>query len=110
MAPVRDLIFMILWRDLVLIFTIAIRFIADDKGAFTGALGLLFDASPLFGAPRAKVRLLPHRLSIQLFVDQKPNVQRFVLVTDGHKITHVAVEEDPSQVTVTASDKVLAQL
>ena len=34
---------------------IAIHFIADDQGAFTGALGMLFDASPLLGAPRSKV-------------------------------------------------------
>ena len=33
-----------------------IHFVADDKGAFVGSLGLLFDASPLLGAPRSKVR------------------------------------------------------
>jgi hypothetical protein len=35
---------------------IEIRFIADDKGAYTGALGLLFDATPRLGGPRSKVR------------------------------------------------------
>ena len=41
---------------------IAIHFIADDKGAFIGSLGLLFDAAPLLGGPRSKVhhRLLKH--------------------------------------------------
>ena len=33
----------------------AVHFIADDQGAFTGALGMLFDASPLLGGPRSKV-------------------------------------------------------
>ena len=36
---------------------VEIHFIADDAGAFTGAAGLLFDASPLLGAPRSKVSL-----------------------------------------------------
>ena len=35
-----------------------IHFIADDKGAFIGALGMLFDASGLLGAPRSKVGTL----------------------------------------------------
>lgn len=34
---------------------IAVRFLADDKGAFTSAVGLLFDASPKLGGPRAQV-------------------------------------------------------
>lgn len=32
-----------------------IRFIADDTGAFISALGLVFDASPIFGGIRSKV-------------------------------------------------------
>lgn len=36
---------------------LAIRFIADDKGAFVGALGLLFDASERLGGPRSKVSI-----------------------------------------------------
>ena len=41
---------------------VAIHFIADDKGAFIGSLGLLFDAAPLLGGPRSKVHscLLEH--------------------------------------------------
>ena len=35
--------------------SLEIHFIADDTGAFTGAAGLLFDASPMLGAPRSKV-------------------------------------------------------
>lgn len=33
-----------------------VRFIADDTGAFTTALGLVFDASGLLGGLRAQVR------------------------------------------------------
>ncbi|KAI0791377.1 Redoxin [Abortiporus biennis] len=66
-----------------------IRFIADDTGAFIGALGMLFDASSLLGAPRSK---------------------RFVIITEGDKITHVAVEPEPAKVTVTGADKILALL
>lgn len=32
-----------------------VRFIADDKAELTLALGMLFDATPLLGGPRAKV-------------------------------------------------------
>lgn len=42
---------------LIFFFKIAIRFIADDTGAFTSSVGLLFDASPLLGYPRSKVRV-----------------------------------------------------
>ena len=33
-----------------------VRFIADDKADLTIALGMLFDATPLLGGPRSKVR------------------------------------------------------
>ncbi|KAF7986764.1 hypothetical protein HWV62_20354 [Athelia sp. TMB] len=66
-----------------------VRFIADDTGAFTGALGLLFDANALLGAPRAK---------------------RYVIVTEGDTVEHIALEEDPTQVTVTSADAVLVLL
>jgi len=33
-----------------------VRFIADDKAELTLALGMLFDATPLLGGPRSKVR------------------------------------------------------
>ncbi|KAI0631600.1 Redoxin [Trametes polyzona] len=66
-----------------------VHFIADDQGAFVGALGMLFDASALLGAPRSK---------------------RFVAVTEGDTITYLAVEPNPGEVTVTAADKVLPWL
>ncbi|KZT01681.1 Redoxin [Laetiporus sulphureus 93-53] len=66
-----------------------IHFIADDKGAFVGALGMLFDATERLGAPRSK---------------------RFVLVTEGDTITELAVEPVTSGLTVTAADKILPLL
>lgn len=35
-----------------------IQFLADDKGAFTSTLGLLYDATPHLGGPRSKVRVV----------------------------------------------------
>lgn len=37
---------------------LAVHFVADDKGAFTSAVGLIFDASPFLGGPRSKVDVL----------------------------------------------------
>jgi peroxiredoxin len=37
-------------------------------------------------------------------------MQRYVLITNGMTVETVAVEPDPTQITVTAADKVLAQL
>jgi len=67
----------------------AVRFIADDKGAFTSALGLLFDASDRLGGPRSK---------------------RYVIVADNNKVTTIAVEQVPGDITVTAADKILASI
>ncbi|KAF9476288.1 peroxiredoxin [Pholiota conissans] len=69
--------------------TSPIHFIADDKGTFVGSLGLAFDASALLGGPRSK---------------------RFVIVTEGHKVVSVAVEEAPPNVTVTSAKSILALL
>jgi peroxiredoxin len=33
----------------------AVRFIADDQARFVSGLGLVLDATPALGAPRAKV-------------------------------------------------------
>lgn len=35
-----------------------VRFIGDDQGALVSQLGILQDTTEVFGAPRAKVRLL----------------------------------------------------
>ncbi|KAL4072074.1 Redoxin-domain-containing protein [Scleroderma citrinum] len=66
-----------------------VRFISDDKGEFVSSLGLVFDATELLGGPRSK---------------------RFVIVAQDGKVAFIAIEEDVSQSTVTASNKVLALL
>ncbi|KAI0259506.1 Redoxin [Gloeopeniophorella convolvens] len=66
-----------------------VHFIADDQALFVSALGLIQDATPLLGAPRAK---------------------RFVVVADGDTIETVIVEEDSSKVNSTEASKVLAFL
>ncbi|KAJ7902693.1 Redoxin [Mycena olivaceomarginata] len=65
------------------------KFISDDSGAFSAALGLLFDATPLLGNPRSK---------------------RYVIVANGNKVETIAVEEVPSELTVTKAETILAHL
>jgi len=69
--------------------TTSVHFVADDTGAFSSKLGLVFDASPILGAPRAK---------------------RFVIIAEGGKVEKVIVEEDPTQLTVTEAQAVLSGL
>ncbi|KAI0075025.1 Redoxin [Panus rudis PR-1116 ss-1] len=88
-VAVNDVFVLKAWKDQLAPGGTPIRFIADDKGAFVGSLGLLFDATPLLGGPRSK---------------------RFVLVTEGDEITHVAVEAVPSELTITAAEKILPLL
>jgi peroxiredoxin len=38
------------------------------------------------------------------------HAQRFAIITEGNKITFVAVEEEAPSITVTAADSILAQL
>ncbi|KAF9492394.1 Redoxin-domain-containing protein [Pleurotus eryngii] len=85
----NDIFVMKAWKEQLAASGTGVRFIADDKGELISRLGLIFDASPLLGSPRSK---------------------RFVLITDGPVVRTVAVEEDPSQVTITAADVILAQL
>ncbi|CAA7263795.1 unnamed protein product [Cyclocybe aegerita] len=77
------------WKEKLAPSGTPIHFIADDKGAFVGSLGLIFDASGLLGGPRSK---------------------RFAIVTDGDKVVSVAVEEAPPNVTVTGAEAVLGTL
>ncbi|KAH9848201.1 Redoxin-domain-containing protein [Lenzites betulinus] len=85
---VNDVFVMKAWKEQLAPQGTPIHFIADDQAAFVGALGMLFDASELLGAPRSK---------------------RFVAVTEGETITYLAVEPVPGEVTVTAADKILAR-
>ncbi|KAH7886631.1 Redoxin-domain-containing protein [Phlebopus sp. FC_14] len=66
-----------------------VRFIADDKGEFTSGLGLLFDASGLLGSPRSK---------------------RYAIIAQDNKVEFIAVEDEPANITSTASSVVLAQV
>ncbi|EIN04457.1 Redoxin-domain-containing protein [Punctularia strigosozonata HHB-11173 SS5] len=88
-VAVNDVFVMKAWKAQLSTSDTGVRFIADDKGAFVSQLGLIFDASPLLGSPRS---------------------ERFVIVADGHTVELVAVEPDPTKITVTAADKVLALL
>ncbi|KAI0275526.1 Redoxin-domain-containing protein [Russula aff. rugulosa BPL654] len=67
----------------------AVRFISDDQASFVSELGLVLDASPAFGAPRAK---------------------RFVVIANDDTIETVIVEENASELTVTEASRVLALL
>ncbi|EPS93085.1 hypothetical protein FOMPIDRAFT_1026636 [Fomitopsis schrenkii] len=88
-VAVNDVFTLKAWKDQLAPGGTPIHFIADDKGSFAGALGMLFDASERLGGPRSK---------------------RFVLVTEGDTVTHVAVEPVPSQLTICAAEKILPLL
>ncbi|KAI0338155.1 Redoxin [Trametopsis cervina] len=88
-VAVNDTFVMQAWKDNLAPGGTPIRFIADDTGAFTGAIGLLFDASARLGSPRSK---------------------RYVLITEGETIQTVIVENATGELTVTAADKVLPLL
>ncbi|TFK51496.1 Redoxin-domain-containing protein [Heliocybe sulcata] len=88
-VAVNDAFVVKAWKDELAPSGTPIKFIADDAGTFTSKIGLLFDASPLLGAPRSK---------------------RYVIVTDGDKVSSITVEPNPGELTTCAADKVLAQL
>ncbi|KAG6875991.1 hypothetical protein C0992_001523 [Termitomyces sp. T32_za158] len=67
----------------------SVHFIADDTAAFSQSIGLAFDATPILGGTRAL---------------------RYVIVTDEDKVASLAVEPDPSKITITAASAVLASL
>ncbi|KAK6992078.1 Redoxin [Favolaschia claudopus] len=88
-VAVNDVFVLKAWKENLAPEGTPVRFISDDSGAFSTALGLLFDASPLLGSPRSK---------------------RFVIVANGDQVETIAVEEIPSQLTVTDAKTILAQL
>ncbi|KAJ6510416.1 Redoxin [Mycena sanguinolenta] len=88
-VAVNDVFVLKAWKENLAPQGTPVRFIADDAGALASALGLAFDASPLLGNVRAK---------------------RFVIVAKGKTVETVAVEEIPSQLTVTDAKTILAQL
>jgi len=64
-----------------------IRFLADAQGDFARKLGLIFDATAFLGNERS---------------------QRYAIVVKGGKVEKVEVEPDPTKVTVTSADNILA--
>ncbi|KAF9267255.1 Redoxin [Marasmius fiardii PR-910] len=88
-VAVNDWFVMKAWKDNLAPEGTDVKFYADDTGAFASSLGLLFDATPVLGGPRAK---------------------RAVVVLKGNEVETVAVEEDATKVTVTDAKTVLAQL
>ncbi|KAJ7629381.1 Redoxin [Mycena polygramma] len=88
-VAVNDVFVLKAWKENLAPEGTPVRFIADDSGSFTTNLGLLFDATPLLGNPRSK---------------------RYVIIANGNKVETIAVEEVPSQLTVTDAKTILAQL
>lgn len=88
-VSVNDVFVMKAWKENLAPSGTNVQFIADDKGAFTSALGLLFDATPRLGGPRSK---------------------RYIIIAEDEKVSSIAVEEVPSNLTVTDAKVVLAQL
>ncbi|KAJ3989214.1 Redoxin-domain-containing protein [Lentinula detonsa] len=88
-VAVNDAFTMKAWKEQLAPTGTGVRFMADDKGTFTSALGLMFDATPKFGAPRSK---------------------RYVIIADGDKAESLFIEEDPSKVTITDAETVLSHL
>ncbi|KAL0573936.1 hypothetical protein V5O48_008005 [Marasmius crinis-equi] len=88
-VAVNDAFAMKAWKEQLAPGGTEVKFYADDKGQLTGAFGLLFDATAFFGGPRAK---------------------RAVVILDGNTVESVAVEEDPTKVTVTDAKTILANL
>ncbi|KAJ7216953.1 Redoxin [Mycena haematopus] len=88
-VAVNDVFVLKAWKENLAPEGTPVRFIADDAGAFSAALGLIFDATPLLGNVRSK---------------------RYVIVANGKTVESIAVEEIPSQLTVTDAKSILAQL
>jgi len=88
-VAVNDVFVLKAWKENLAPGGTPVRFISDDSGAFTTALGLIFDATPVLGGVRSK---------------------RYVIIAKGDKVETIAVEEVPSKLTVTEAKTILAQL
>ncbi|SJL06899.1 related to peroxisomal membrane protein 20 [Armillaria ostoyae] len=74
------------WKEKLASNSTPIHFLADDQGKFTSATGLIFDATP---SPRSK---------------------RYVMIVKNNHVASLAVEDDPSKVTVTSAKMILTAL
>ncbi|KAJ7208003.1 Redoxin [Mycena pura] len=88
-VAVNDVFVLKAWKESLAPGGSPVRFISDDCGALTKALGLHFDATPVLGGLRSK---------------------RYVIVANGSEVETLAVEQVPSQLTVTDAKTILAQL
>ncbi|KAF8530198.1 Redoxin [Hysterangium stoloniferum] len=88
-VSVNDVFVMKAWKDSLAREGTPVHFYADDRGAFSSALGLIFDATPRLGSPRAK---------------------RYALVVDDDKVSAVYVDNDPDEITATAAESLLKTL
>ncbi|KAJ4470336.1 Redoxin-domain-containing protein [Lentinula edodes] len=88
-VAVNDVFAMKAWKEHLAPTGTGVRFMADDKGTLTSALGLMYDATPKFGAPRSK---------------------RYVIIAENDKVESIFIEEDPSQATITRAETVLSHL
>ncbi|KAK0218897.1 Redoxin, partial [Armillaria fumosa] len=83
-VAVNDQFVMNAWKE-----KLAPKGTSDNQGEFAGATGSIFDATLLLGGPRSK---------------------RYVMIVKNQEVASVAVEEDPSKVTITDAKTILAQL
>ncbi|KIO03170.1 hypothetical protein M404DRAFT_146468 [Pisolithus tinctorius Marx 270] len=88
-VAINDVFVMKAWKEKLAPQGTGIRFIADDRGEFTGALGLLFNATDLLGGLRAK---------------------RYVIIVQDGKAEYVGVEPDVSKTTITSATDVIEKL
>ncbi|KAJ6617912.1 Redoxin-domain-containing protein [Mycena sp. CBHHK59/15] len=105
-VSVNDVFVLKAWKEHLAPEGTPVRFISDDSGAFTTALGLVFNATPLLGGVRSKVE---YSCFVRI-LHSTDSPQRFVIVANGNKVETVAVEQVPSDLTVTDAKTILAQL
>ncbi|KAI6103805.1 Redoxin-domain-containing protein [Pisolithus croceorrhizus] len=77
------------WKEQLAPQGTGVRFIADDRGEFTGTLGLIFDATEELGGLRAK---------------------RYVIIAQDGKAEYVGVEPDVSKTTITSAATLIEKL
>jgi len=88
-VSVNDVFVTKAWKEKLAPNGTPVRFLADDQALLVSNLGLVLDATPALGGPRA---------------------QRFVIITEDDTIKTVIVEEKAGELTVTEATKVLARL
>ncbi|WWC85992.1 uncharacterized protein L201_000863 [Kwoniella dendrophila CBS 6074] len=88
-VAVNDMFVVNAWKEKLAGDKDQVKFVADDTSKLASSLGLVLDGQEIFGGPRLK---------------------RGALVIEDGKVTHVAVENSPADVTVSHADSVLKAL